>query len=125
MDNTRHYTRDGTKNESDPTAYLQAVAELRRVLRPGGECFISVPFGRRAMHGWLQVFDRGMIETLLNTFRPNAYEAVYFRYDNAHGWQRCPGEAAQDAIYLDWQRAVRKPGSPVAAEAVTCLRLQK
>jgi SAM-dependent methyltransferase len=57
LDNTLHYTSDASKKETQPLGFKPAVAEFKRILKPGGLCLITVPYGRRGVHGWYQVFD--------------------------------------------------------------------
>ena len=61
LDNTLLYTGDSSKKESDNLGFVPAVKEFRRMLRPGGICLITVPFGRPGIHGWYQVFDHDLL----------------------------------------------------------------
>lgn len=125
LDNTLLYTQDASKKENDPAAHLAAVRELRRILKPGGTAYISLPFGRRDVRSWLQIFDAPMIDALIDAFQPQAWSADFFRYRADEGWQRCLREAAGDARYFDPRTDQPWPGRPVGAEAVACLELKK
>jgi SAM-dependent methyltransferase len=125
LDNTLLYTKDASKKESDTTAYLAAVRELRRILKPGGSAFITVPFGRQDVRSWLQVFDADMLESLLSAFQPQASSVDYFRYRAEDGWHLNSSEASGDARYFDPLTDQPWPGRPVGAEAVACLELTK
>ncbi|HZR65522.1 MAG TPA: methyltransferase domain-containing protein [Terriglobales bacterium] len=124
LDNTRHYTRDSSKNECSPESYVRALLEMRRVLKTGGTLFLSMPCGRAANLGWLQVFDQTKIKTLLEIFAPKLCREIYFRYTDS-GWQYSSLAACADAGYCD--AAQRHAGEPAfaAAEAVVCLELTK
>jgi hypothetical protein len=125
LDNTQFYTSDKTKNENDPEAYLPAILEMQRVLKPGGSVFISVPFGKRSVRSWLQIFDGGMVDRIITTFQPKRQSVTYFAYSTAEGWQLSTRIAAADAGYFDPSSDSPWPGSPAAAGAVACLSLTK
>ncbi|MGZ6123966.1 MAG: class I SAM-dependent methyltransferase [Myxococcales bacterium] len=108
-----------------PDDYLDAVGELARVLKPGGKCLITVPAGKRAILGFMQILDQAQIEALIHRFRPTAAETIYYRHLPS-GWAQCAGfEEVRDAgysSYLVQERFVpRRPG----AEAVAVIALQK
>jgi len=125
LNNTLFYTADKSCNEKNPGAYLAAVGELRRILRPGGVCFISVPFGKHSVREWLQVFDGAMVDSIIETFRARSQSVTYFRYSDARGWQLSTRESAMDSVYFDPTRDSGWKGCPMAAEAVACLELMK
>jgi SAM-dependent methyltransferase len=124
LDNGRFYT-GRPEAQRDPDSYIDAVREMARILRPGGQLLLSVPYGRRADLGWLQVFDAAMLDWVLEAFAPTAMGEHIFRF-TSQGWQISDRETAADAGYVDlhsgpdWQR-----GMPVAAESVACLVLTK
>jgi len=125
MDNTRLYTQDPARRESARHDYLQAVAELHRVLKPGGTLYASIPYGRSADHGWLQVFDSFAVDTLVKTFSPRRYKELIFRY-HPDGWRTSSRDDAFEATYFDVHTdAAAAPDYAAAARAVCCLELQK
>lgn len=125
LDNTLLYTRDAAMKEDAPESHLVALNEMRRVLRPRGSLFLTMPFGRREVRSWIQIFDSQAIERVLEIFAPEKARELYFRYHPEKGWQLSSRDAAADARYFDFRTDLPWPGCPVAAEAVACLELQK
>jgi len=124
MNNTRLYTTDKSKDECQPESDLQAVTELRRIVRSGGTLYLTLPFGRAEYHEWLQIFDKEKVENLLNVFGPASFHEIYFRYTNS-GWQLSSADECRDARYFDSWRTGWTRTELAAAEAVVCLELVK
>jgi len=131
MDNTQ-YTRDPGYNPNRPKDYIRAINEMKRVLRPDGWLFLTVPFGQYEDHGWLQQFDSAMLQDLVCQFQPKREERTFFRY-TSHGWQRC---AEEDCKYLTYRDSLKSKSSlinrkesevvpPVSATGLACVALQK
>jgi SAM-dependent methyltransferase len=125
LDNTRYYTGDRAKAESDPEAYLAVISEFQRILKPGGSLFLTVPFGRHSVRDWLQVFDGERIDRMVTTFRPSLHSETYFRVSEPEGWRLSSRAESADARYYDHCSEPAWPGAPAAAEAVACLILTK
>lgn len=122
---TTIYSHPTPVEEQDLEGYLAAVAEFRRVLKPGGSCLITVPFGKRDVRTWLQVFDTPMLDRLVATFHPASHAITYFRYTEKEEWQRSNQSEAADAVYFDLNSDTPWPGCPAGAGAVACLHLEK
>ena len=131
-DNTT-YSGHAAHQEHRPTDYRLAMRELARVMRPGAALLLSVPYGRHAHHGWLQVFDAEMLADAIAAFGPaRACAVTYFRYA-ADGWSVADADAVADATFTEymarlddrprWVRA--EPDRAAAARAVACVRLVK
>jgi SAM-dependent methyltransferase len=123
LDNARYYTNGGAA-EREPDSYLRAVAEMARVLRPGGQAYLSVPFGRHIELGWLQVFDAAMLDRLIEAFGPASHSEHIFRY-TPNGWVLSNRQDSASSRYIDLHLVDWEPNLPVAAESVACLVLTK
>ena len=125
LDNQCFHSSPVAQTPAEPESHLLAVRELRRVLKRGGRCFISVPFGRHDRQSWQQIFNGEMIEKLVRTFEPKSCNETYFRYSEARGWMLSEKGAAADARYFNFRNDKPWKGHPAAAEAVACLELRK
>ncbi len=124
MDNTQY--GDSSPRQGDSAAgRAAAMAELHRVLKPGGSLFVTVPYGRPDDLGWQQIFDAAGLQRLVDGFGGTELEREFFRYDAA-GWRRASQSEADGAVYRDHfaDPAPASDGAP-AARAIACLRLRK
>jgi SAM-dependent methyltransferase len=129
-----NYSGRSTDREDRRADYREAIRELARVLRPGGTLLFTVPFGRHAHHGWLQIFDELMIEDAVTSFGPaREREDRYYRYTPA-GWNISTVAECADATYTTWMAQggsahsrwpTREADGAAAARAVACIRLVK
>lgn len=125
LDNTMLYTSDESKRESDNNGYISAIKEFKRVLKPGGKLFVSVPYGIHRNHGWFQIFNAEMINQIIQAFSPAEYKESYFRY-LADGWTNADREACLDATYFDIHTEKNYSADFAAASrAIVCLELTK
>lgn len=125
MDNTMIYTKDLAKRENDPLAYLLAIKEFRRILKPGGVLYLSVPFGRYKNHGWFQVFDGGMVDRIINSFSPSVVVENYFKYE-PEGWRAAFREECKEALSYDMiTQKTLDDDYAAASRANVCLELVK
>lgn len=123
LDNTMLYTGDASKKEADAYGFMPAVAEFKRVLKPGGMCLITVPFGRRGVHGWYQVFDFDLVMKVVEAFQPSEYTIEYFGYGQ-NGWRRANPEEIADAEFFDVHEGQSfGPDLAAGARGVACIRL--
>jgi SAM-dependent methyltransferase len=123
LDNQMLYTGDPRDAETDRDGFVPAVQEFKRILKPGGTCLISVPFGKRENLGWYQVFDLAMIERIIEAFGAVSHHVDYFGYSR-QGWSRQSAEALADATVFDIHTG-KGQGNDLAASsrAVACLQL--
>ena len=125
LDNTMLYTNDRAKQENATDGYLAAVAEYHRILKPSGRLYLSVPFGKAANHGWFQVFDKTMVDRILETFVPRSHVALYFKYES-DGWRRADCEELAEATFFDVHKQKKlAPDFAAAARGLVCLEMKK
>ena len=124
LDNSAYDPADQGRRQEQGT-HLQAVRELRRVLKEGGRLFLSFPYGLHRNHGWFQVFDAEMIDQVVQAFAPSSLTETYFRH-TSDGWITSSRGDASQATYYD-VHAEREPAPDFAAasRAVACLEMRK
>jgi len=125
LNNTLLYTADVTKNEHNPHSYLEAIKEFRRILKPGGKLFLTVPYGKHKNHIWFQVFNSFMVDELINTFGPKKAEEAIFQYEK-QGWGLSTREKAKNATCFDINITKQYDWDFAAfSRAVLCLEMIK
>jgi SAM-dependent methyltransferase len=125
MNNTLLYSGDACFKENRPEDYQKVVDEFRRLLKPGGKLLLTVPYGHYQNLGWLQLFDKAMIEKVLQTFRGSAFQIVYYRYDDDR-WRISTGDDCFHCTYFDiHHRQDYESDYVAAARAVACMELIK
>lgn len=126
MDNTMLYTSDASKRESSRNGYLNAIAELRRVLKGGGTIYVTVPYGKAKNHGWFQIFDEAMVDAMADAFKPKAQQRFYFAYE-PQGWRVATAAETKNATGFDFHAANGHydPDFAAGARAACCIELKK
>lgn len=125
MDNTMLYSSDANFEENRPADYLQAVQEFRRLLKPDGKLLVTVPYGRYENHGWLQQFDRSMVEAVMLSFDGTKSAVTYYQY-GTQGWQVSSPDECSDCTYFDiHHRMGYELDYVAAARAVACIEMIK
>jgi SAM-dependent methyltransferase len=133
MDNTMYAEDLAIAQRSDPSEFVLAVKELKRVLKKDGSLFISFPFGRYENHGWFQQFDSELVDTLISAFAPARHHEAIFQY-HPDGWQLSNREACKDCEFFDVHTSKYSdptstieypPDYPAGERAVACLELVK
>lgn len=125
MDNTMLYTKDASKKENAPDAYMLALWEYRRILKPRGVLYLSFPFGRYQNRGWFQVFDGARVDALIRHFSPSSVKEELFRYAS-EGWKISSREESKEATCFDIHRQKSYDDDYAAfSRAIVCLELIK
>lgn len=132
-DNTA-YTRRDIHREQNPEDFALAVHELRRVLKPGGALFFTVPFGVYRNFGMFQQFDRELLSCAVEAFgKTSEVIETFYRY-TAEGWNVASAEDCAECEYVEWINRPRDQWpSPLPVEldraagarAVACVRMVK
>lgn len=133
MDNSLYTGDSEAARPGASTDFLVAVAELKRVLKPGGVLYITLPFGRYENHGWLQQFDTALADKLIQGFDPSSMTEAIYRY-TAGGWvlsdrascAECEYFDVHTSKYFDPASTIDFPEDYAPGErAVACLELHK
>lgn len=125
LDNTMLYTSDNSKQENNQGSYLLVIRNLYRILKPGGILYVSLPFGQKKNHGWLQVFDSEMVDNFIREFSPTSIIEHHFKYESG-GWQVSSRKKDENAIYFDIHNQKSYDiDYAAAARAIVCLELEK
>jgi glycosyltransferase involved in cell wall biosynthesis/SAM-dependent methyltransferase len=121
MDNTM-YGVDEPRADDPEREVDRAVAELVRVLAPGGLFLVTVPYGRREDHGWLRQFNQEDVERLIAAVPAREASCHVYKYSR-EGWQLSDLAGAVDARYRDFLHDPRPVSDlAAAARAVACIR---
>ncbi|MBI2670092.1 MAG: class I SAM-dependent methyltransferase [Candidatus Yanofskybacteria bacterium] len=124
MDNTQIYTGENRFKENSGD-YLPAVLEMKRMLKPGGTLFITVPFGRYENHGFFQQFNSQMVQKVADAFGAAEFNTVFYKYSK-DGWQISEQEQCDGLEYFNIRTGKKINDDGVAAaRAVACVTLRK
>jgi SAM-dependent methyltransferase len=123
MDNS--FYGDDADQVPDPQEETRlAVAELRRVTRPGGRMLISVPYGKSIDMGWSRQLDEASVNDMVDSLRPVEAKIEVYAYGD-EGWNLSDPRAAAEAVYHDFTKEARWPADKAAAaRAVACVSLR-
>ena len=132
MDNSMYASDQNLSKRGNLDDFLLVVGELRRVLKPDGALYITVPFGRYEDHGWFQQFDSRLLEALISAFHPSDLHESVFRY-TPDGWTLSDRASCENCQYFDVHAGDfgsskgqdYAPDCAAAERAVACLELFK
>lgn len=128
LDNSS-FTGSEKHRESSRDDFERAMAELSRVLAPGGTLLLTVPFGAHQRFAGFQQFDSELLGRAIAAFgATREVEQRFFRYE-ASGWAAVSVDACRHCRYVDWLAEggapSLEPDRAAAARAVACVRLVK
>jgi SAM-dependent methyltransferase len=125
LDNTANYIPDESYREEDGGSYLEAISELRRVLKPEGTLYVTIPYGTYRNYGWFQIFDKGMVDALIKSFNPVFVDTTYYIYENDQ-WNVSTETACAGCDYFDPHSGDNFTHDFLAgARSVVCIELKK
>ncbi len=126
------YTGLSIHRERRSADFIGVMQEFRRVLKPGGNLLLTVPYGAHAFLGTFQQFDGRLLARAVEAFGPCArVEQRYYRY-TAQGWNL---SNAMDCTGCKYVARIMQSGSTrpaqfplqqdgaAAARAVACVEL--
>jgi glycosyltransferase involved in cell wall biosynthesis/SAM-dependent methyltransferase len=124
MDND-YYGKPSGVAEDPQAELLRAVGELRRVLKLGGDFYVTVPVGEPDRFAWVRALSPDEIDELVERFAPAEATIDYFRH-SPDGWQVSDRDGIAGARYRDhFSSGPVGEDRVVAATAVACLHLTK
>jgi len=101
LDNTQYFSGK-RHDENKVDDFKVALKELRRVLKPGGSLFLSLPFGQYQNFGHFQQFDSRLLAESINTFEPcQLIQKTFFKYSK-DGWQVVSEHECNDCLYSEF-----------------------
>jgi SAM-dependent methyltransferase len=124
------YTQRKDNSEKKLNTFTDAIRELHRVLKPGGQLFLSVPFGAYEFFGSFQQFDQRHLEIAINAFQPCTELQFRFYLYTETGWQVASETDCRDSHYvksvaLGQLDSYDECDKAAAARSVACLQLKK
>lgn len=97
MDNERY----GGESEHDRSGDHLALAEMARIVRPGGRIIVTVPFGRDEDRGWYRHYGYERWHALLRSVDCEVTSEAYFGYFASTGWVRVEPEQLAHVGYQE------------------------
>ena len=132
MDNVM-YTNIKQFHEYKQNSFVDALKEFNRILKPNGNLYITVPYGKHKNYGFFQSFDTDLVQQVIETFKGALDEINYYQYLE-NGWvlseeskcSTCEYFDIHQTKYFDKQSAKDYDADyAAAARAVVCMKFKK
>ena len=131
--NNSLYTNNQAYEEKEKLSFLQAVCEIKRVTKPGGKVYITVPYGKYTNFGWYQQFNAEMVNQIIDAFAPAKLDETYYCYElggwsvgDKHYCQKFDGFNIHDTKYFNPKSTKDyDPDYAAASRAIAALELWK
>lgn len=123
MDNTLIYIQNACYQETKPSDYRKVMKEFRRMLKPGGQLLLTVPYGQYQNHGWLQQFDSKLLEDAISAFSGELQNLAFYQY-TPNGWVLSDADSCATCSYYNIHANPKYDADyAAAARAVACVQL--
>lgn len=111
--------------DQDVFAYRETLRQFHRILKPGGQFLLTMPYGRYENHGWLQQHDAASLKGVIDAWPGRLSDEAYFHYCSG-GWQVASAAECADSSYWNIHHTpAYDPDHAAAARAVSCLEFIK
>lgn len=121
--NKNRVTAHADYNKKEPSDFIVAVEEFKRILRPGGALFITVPFGLRKDYNFFQEFDIDMISEIIKVLGQENVTVLYYKLGKT-GWIKSNSSECHDTEYqYNFESDAGRVSS--TAGAIACLKMIK
>ena len=88
--------------------YLKVIAELVRVVKPGGKLLLTFPYGKFEHHGFFQQFDAEMLQRIEDAIHATCiYKKSFIKYSK-QGWQYATQDECVDVMSYNPHTGVGK-----------------
>lgn len=99
MDNVM-YTSNKQFHEYKQNSFVDALKEFNRILKPNGNLYITVPYGKHKNYGFFQLFDADLVQQVVETFEGSHDEINYYQYLEK-GWTLSEESKCSTCEYFD------------------------
>ncbi|MEZ4722857.1 MAG: methyltransferase domain-containing protein [Flavobacteriales bacterium] len=117
---------DIAKSQTKSYEYLKAIAEMVRILRPGGRILMTFPFGIFEDHGFFQQFDQEMVDRLDTLFSSSGQVKYDYLSYTKSGWQFSEADKCSNAKSFNPHTGIGKGNDGAAhSRAICCIEFTK
>lgn len=134
MDNAM-YTGNNQFHEYKQNSFVDAVKEFNRILKPEGNLYITVPYGKHKNYGVFQLFDADLVQLVIETFKfKGALDEINYYQYLENGWILSEESKCSTCEYFDMhqtkyfdKQSVKDydPDYAAAARAIVCMKFTK